>query len=148
MIHLTILNFLKKYGIYIIAFIGFPIALYFIFRKDDQTKAPPKPNNADFNTDYAPPSLTVNEAGLIATRIQRHLEGITEDERSIMELLLPLTVNDYKLVYDAFGIRKITSTLDFISPLHYFFSDGSDLNYYLVEYLEDTDIQKIKHLIY
>lgn len=137
--------YLKKYW-YLALLLIVPFILYLLYNKFFGATGTGTLGTTSNNN--APPTILSNsDAKLIADRVAEMLEGVSEDEDNILHLLLPLSMNDYALVYEEFGVRKIFNSGFFVSPILYVMGDGHDLNHWLIEFLSNEDINKIKHLI-
>lgn len=152
MIWITILNFIRKYGIYILAFVLFPVTLYFLYKSYFGKDEPKKKDITDLafgsdqqsfnvNPKFPDAKITESEAQSIALKVHNALRGFTEDEEKVMTLLLPLNANDFVLVSRAFGLRNLIPLYNY--PQHILIGK-QELFFWLATYLSTEQMEQFQ----
>lgn len=84
---------------YVLVGIGVMILSFFLFRRKPEPKL-------DIKLDYEDTDLTDAEATIIANACYTAMDGLGTDENVLETMLLPLSEDSFKHVYQKFGIRE------------------------------------------
>jgi hypothetical protein len=101
-------------------------------------------NFFNYKPDDTKSSLTITKAKSIADSLYAAMSDFGTDEESIFKLLQGLSEDDYKHVYNMFGLRSYNSVIGTRSGS--LLGDDVNLNIWLSSELSTSDFNKLKNL--
>lgn len=95
----------------------------------------------NYNTNYAPSSITPSEAKIKAESLYKAMYGMGTDFSSVYEAFKGVNYNAFIDIYNAFGKRKPADDISFIGTSNYL-----TLTEYLKSDLSKSELEKIRSL--